>query len=106
MRKFTVTTDYDRCTDCYFELGKYRGGNIAIQIMSESEGPYATITVNLDTPPTGEGEAFVDVNNCPWSVDLIEQLKIGKYAGKVRQSGFCYYPLFKFDMAALHKYSR
>lgn len=42
--------------------------------------------------------AYVDVNNCPWAQKFIEENKLGEFTGKYGQSGFCIYPLYKFNL--------
>ena len=72
----------------------YNNGNLAIQLMCD-EGPFAMLTVNLNTKLAAD-EAYVDINNCPWAEAFIEENNLGKDTGKVGFSGFCCYPLYKF----------
>ena len=79
-------------------------GNLAIQMFDWEEGwaePFAMLTVNLDEK-LPEGYAYVDVNNLDGVGDWIIENGLGEYAGKDRVSGFCIYPLFKFNMDAVH----
>lgn len=92
------------------EIRKYAiNDNLCIQLLYyddefESYMPYATLTTNLDGK-LGDGCAYVDTNNCPWAIPLIEKYKLGEYCGTMKQSGFCSYPLYKFDLDALAKHS-
>lgn len=61
--------------------------------------PYATVTVNLRD--LDDGFAFVDTNNCPWAEDFINDNRLGKFTGEYGYSGWCAYPLYKFDMAKI-----
>ena len=77
--------------------GRYAyGDNLFMQLWVEGE-PYATLTVNLpETLPYNE--AYVDVNNFPEAEDFIKRNKIGTFTGRFGASGFCKYPLYKFDL--------
>lgn len=84
------------------------GNNLAIQMMCwdeewESEEPFAMLTVNLDGKRR-PNEAFVDVNNCPWAMRFIEEYELGEWNGEMRSSGFCIYPLVKFNMDRVNKF--
>ena len=100
----TVKTDYATYKNCSLELGKYRTGELAIQIWNHEEGPIATLTVCL---PFGgnlkENESYVDINNCPWAGKFIEQYELGEFTGRYGFSGYCTYPLYEFNMDKLQK---
>lgn len=106
MKEFTVTTPFGTET-CTMSASKYadKAGHIALQLWCE-EGPFATITVNL---PGIRGESknvsCVDTNNCPWAPALIKRLKIGEPTGKYMNSGFCVYPVYKFDLSKIAEYT-
>ena len=76
-------------------------GALAITLYSPTEGPFATLTVNLDGPKPPKGHAFVDTNNCPWAEAFIKEHGLGKPTGMVGYSGFCQYPLYEFDLSKL-----
>ena len=40
--------------------------------------------------------AYVDTNNMPNAEDFINENKLGEFAGEYKNSGFCWYPLYKF----------
>lgn len=92
------------------EVKNYYNGNLAIQVTDYSEGypsPYAKLTVNLGELPKGapkEDSAFVDTNNCPWAEEFITNLGIAVPSGIFRQSGFCIYPLYYFNLKEVKKY--
>lgn len=77
----------------------------AILLWSIFDGPIARITVCLDDKELLTNEAYVDTNNCPWAPDWITANGFGKATGKTRQSGYCTYPSFLFDMDRLAEYS-
>lgn len=69
--------------------------NLAIQLLEDdTDEPFAILTVNLGK--TLPGYAYLDVNNCPWAIDFVEDNNLGEYTGYCRQSGFCEYPLYRF----------
>lgn len=82
-------------------LGRYsENKNLAIDLFDPEEGPFARLTVNLSMK-LPDNQAFVDVNNCPWAEDFIEDNGLGKNTGKSGWSGYCIYPLYEFDMEAI-----
>lgn len=77
-------------------------GALAVKLYSRTVGPYATLTVNLPESDDLEyGHAFVDVNNCPWAKEFIKKYELGYFANKYASSGWCTYPLYKFDVSKL-----
>lgn len=78
-------------------------GNLAIQMYEEEDGipfPFATLTVNLGKklPPD---TAYVDINNCPWGEEFIEENALGSPTGRLAQSGWCFYPEYRFDLSKI-----
>ena len=86
--------------DCVLNVAGYaNNGHIALSIVSLSEGPYAPITVNIDgIEAFGKNCSCVDTNNFPEVVDVIKDLGIGEPVGVNLKSGFCSYPVYKFDI--------
>ena len=94
-----------------FKRGKYHNGRTIIQVMcreleDEWFEPFCRLTVNLpDTILSSDGSkdlpsniAFLDSNNCP--ADLVMKIIEEGYMTMTRtsaQSGFCTYPLVKFN---------
>ena len=74
--------------------------NLAIQMVESDGMPFATLTVNLGKK-LAEDVAFVDTNNCPWAERFIEENKLGVPTDRIGQSGFCFYPQYKFDLSKL-----
>lgn len=108
MKHFTLKTDFGTYGDIVITTDKYRfGGSLAIELVSESEGPFARLTVcledDLGLPYILAGdEAFVDTNNCPWAVDFIKENGLGEPTGRTARSGFCVYPLYRFNLKKLN----
>jgi hypothetical protein len=61
---------------------------------------FDTITVALPDSMFIEGEdmAFIDTNNCSWAVKMLKKMKLAKETGDWSRSGFCIYPLYKFNL--------
>lgn len=98
MALLEVKTSYTIYTDCTLAVGHYQMDNsIAVEIFSRREGPVARLTVCLCDPTLAENEAYVDTNNCPWVVDFLESKGLAKSTGKMKRSGYCVYPVMKFD---------
>ena len=95
----TLRTTFGVYEGVYLQVGKYQADDsMANQAWNQQEGPIATLTVCLSDRSLEEGEAYIDTNNCPWAVDFIEQEKLGKRTGRTGRSGYCTYPVVKFDM--------
>ena len=90
-----------------FTLNEYAdNGNLCVQAWTheyEFPEPWSTITVNLGIK-CPEGFAFIDTNNNPGIIGWLEANNLGKRTYVTRQSGFCEYEAFKFNMEELNKY--
>ena len=75
---------------------------LAVQLIGAAApwSPFATITVNLSDPTQDDTHAFLDTNNCPWVEEFLRDNGIAEpaYGGLKMQSGFCTYPLYKFNL--------
>ena len=101
---FNVTTPYAEYKDCRLTRAAYSNGHIALSIDNDVDGPIAHLTVNIDCiNDKPENWVAVDTNNFPEAEALIEQLGIGVPVG-LGVSGFCLYPVYKFDTEAVEKY--
>ena len=100
-----VITNFTTYPNCRIEVGKYQmDGSIAIELWNEEDGPIATLTKCLVDKDLKQDEAYIDINNCPWAMPLIEKYSLGKPTGRIGHSGYCTYPVVKFDMAELEKH--
>ncbi len=101
---FDITTAYARYEGCTLTSAAYaNNGHIYIGIENE-EGPIANLTVNIsgiEAYPQDCGA--VDTNNFPEAVELIARLGIGTLVG-YGASGFCTYPIYRFDTEAVARY--
>lgn len=78
---------------------------LAVQLVTTKApwSPYATLTVNLDSENLNSDKlAFVDINNCPWAPEFLEDNHIAKPTGVTAKSGFCTYPLYEFSRDAIY----
>lgn len=96
--------------EVYLEKDSYSDNDsLAILVFDASDGsPFAVLTVNLDETPwcyqhakDKESVAFVDINNNTWAEKFIKDNKLGEPIGRYGHSGFCSYPLYRFDLSKL-----
>lgn len=79
--------------------------NLAIQLFCKEEGffePYATLTVNIHELKD-KTEAYVNINNNPNILNWITTNGIAVPTGETAISGYCEYPLYKFNLDKLNK---
>lgn len=102
MTEFTLKTPHAYYSGCLLEVcGTDR---ISIGIYN-ADGPIADLTTDISSFRMSDPDYnCVDTNNCPWATRLIKELGIGEYAGFEWVSGFCAYPVYKFDRKAIKKY--
>lgn len=101
---FNVQTQYEKYENCVLSVGRYANNNhIALFVMSD-KGPVAVLTVNIDRIENfPEDCSCIDTNNFPEGMDLIEELGIGEPCGALA-SGFCIYPIYKFNLEKIKNY--
>jgi len=104
---FDVKTDFSVYRNCYFFVNHYAADNsLMLRIYNNIDGAIADITVCLDDKFLKDNQAYVDTNNSEFAPKLIKELGIGKPLGKTRNSGFCTYPLYEFDLEKIGEVSR
>lgn len=94
--------------ECYLKVSNYaNNGNMAVMLMVAEEALqdalYGVATVNLH--PVDDDYGFLDYNNMPLITGIFERLGIAKPTGIKAQSGYCSYPLYRFDMNVLREYT-
>lgn len=103
MKTFTLKTEYGTYENCYLLKGNYMADNsIALEIWNDEEGPIANLTTCLGK--AFEGCSFLDTNNSPWAEDFVKELGIAKPTRLDRRSGYCIYPLYKFNENKVNEY--
>lgn len=100
-KQFYKVESFGKEYDVTLRAAEYVDGGTAIILDYMDEDyhclmPFATLTVNLGRQ--NYGYAYVDINNCPWAENFIQENGLGEFAGKWCSSGFCAFPLYKFDM--------
>lgn len=79
---------------------------LAIRLMDmEDDTPVCVMTVNLVNELAGYDEhlAFVDTNNNPDIEKFIAENELGEPVGYYGVSGYCSYPLYKFNLEKLEE---
>lgn len=99
--KTYIITSYGHRYKVFLEIGKYRNDRLAIELIDVRDGPFAVLTVNLVNEQCPKNCAYLDTNNFPQGEEFVKKHKLGKPTGYYGRSGYCMYPLYKFDMAAL-----
>ena len=84
-------------------LREYFNKNLAIEMLCLDNEPFATLTVNLGEKLPSD-MAYVDTNNLRTGFDFILKYNLGELVG-FGQSGFCTYPLVKFNLQEVKKYA-
>lgn len=110
MKRFALITNNKTYIDCWFELQRYVADNSLAIIIKNDFGAIAKITVCLEGSYAqgvnlANDSSFVDSNNYPWAVGFLERNGFGKRTGISIGSGYCQYPLVKFDIKKLQEYS-
>ena len=87
------------------EIAHYQTtGNLAIKMICVDDGePFATLTVNFDEK-LPENCGYIDTNNLRQAFDFCLLNKLAEFVYTFRQSGYCSYPLMKFNMDEVEKY--
>ena len=87
-------------------LHKYQNGNLAIQMICHDEDgfedPYAMMTKNFRK--LENNLAYVDRNNLPNILSFIVKNNLGEVMREVFASGYCVYPLVKFNLEEVKKH--
>lgn len=105
MTSLNVKTEYSEYKDCKLRVGKYVEDNsVAVEIYNRWDGPIARVTTCLCDHSLAEDEAYVDTNNCPWAVALLEENGFAERTGRTRRSGYCEYPAMKFDRSKMAEF--
>ena len=91
-----------KCTACRTTYSN--NGRLAIMLRTKDikydGGPvFGKVTVNLDDGLDLEPEyAYLDTNNCPGIEECMMESGLAAPTGMYCRSGYCRYPLYKFDL--------
>ena len=103
MKTIAIKSQGGTYEDCVLELNNYASnGNTAITIVSPTEGPICTLTVNIET--LDKNLAAIDTNNYPFAEYLMYYYGLGEQVD-FAHSGYCMYPVFKLDFKEINKYT-
>jgi hypothetical protein len=92
--------------ETFIQITKYMNNRLALMFICTDYEPWGTMTVNIpDADITEEDEACIDTNNWPDAEEIISEYKLGEPTGKYARSGYCTYPIYKFDMNTVMKYT-
>jgi len=109
-KPFKYTIDYGFCEPeehtLFLSTEQYEmSGSLAVEVYeipADGGEPeyFDTITVALPDSIFIEDEdvAYIDTNNCSWAVKMLKKMKLAKDTGDWSRSGFCTYPLYKFNL--------
>ena len=99
MKYYELNYD-DETYNVRIERNKYLNDTLAISLISDDGEPFADLTVNLmdSFAFCDDKTAFVDTNNCPWAEEFIKQNNLGTFMNQYGHSGFCRYPLYRFNV--------
>jgi len=102
-----IESQYATYDNVFLLIGSYLAdGSLNIRVCNYEDGAIATITKCLCDFELEPNENYIDTNNCPWLIDFIEEYGLGKLTGKTGESGYCTYPVVRFDMDVLKKYAK
>ena len=106
MKTLTLETRFGTKEEVELTIDSYHNSRcLFLGLTTNEEGfyePYGDISVNLnDNAP--DYCAYVDTNNMPELEKFLEDNEIGYFTGMVKQSGFCTYPLYMFNIDKLRE---
>lgn len=93
--------------ELHFLLDSYQDNqSLAVCLLDRDEEMYVVATVNIAgySDSLAPNEAYLDTNNFPEGPELLEKFGFAHNTGEVAQSGFCTYPLYKFDFQLMDDY--
>lgn len=106
MKSYKYKNIFDETIELIPVVASYSNNdNLAIQLFCKEEGffePYSTLTVNIHELKD-KTLAYVDVNNNPNILNWITENEIAIPIRETAISGYCEYPLYKFDLNKLNK---
>ena len=105
MKKFDVVTEFGIYKNCYLVVKKYAvDDSLCLQVANDEDGSICILTVF--TGQWGVDMQTVDINNCPFAPKLIDELGIGIDTLRSCRSGFCYYPVYIFNLEKIKEYTK
>ena len=101
-KTFQYASPYGQTYELALSAAQYTcNGNTAIKAEEfKAFLPFANVTVNLDEK-LPEGYGFVDTNNFSGALEWLTGNGIAEFTGQYGFSGFCQYPLVRFNMGLI-----
>lgn len=104
--KYYEVKSYGKAYNVRIEASKYANNKtLAIALITEEGEPFCNLTVNIMDSMIWADDtcAFVDTNNCPWAEEFIIANELGEPMCVMGASGFCRYPLYRFNIEEIEK---
>ena len=95
--------DYKRC---WLEINRYGDGSLAIEVVNAEDGPISMLTVCLDDKEMNPNYGYLDTNNNPNGLEFIKEYNLGTPTGFYGASGYCKYPMVKWNMDELEMHTQ
>ena len=93
-------------TKVWLSIAQYKdNGCLGLMLNTEYDGEeveYCRLTVNI-MPYLPPFFAYLDTNNVPCAEQFVKENKLGVFAGIMGNSGYCSYPLYRFDKDRLRE---
>ena len=81
------------------EVGHYPNGRLAIMLRDARDGsPFSNLTVNIPSAYCPKDCAYLDTNNFRKAEQFVIENGLAESMEEVAFSGYCRYPLYKFNM--------
>ncbi len=74
------------------------GEGLAVGVCYEDHGDMELVSINLPIPFDDDTLACIDTNNASWIGSFLKKNKLAKPTGKYVYSGWCRYPVYKFNL--------
>lgn len=113
-KSLTFDMHFDKA-ECYIILNRYKADNtLAIDLVSTDGEPITRLTTCTNNGykviNVPDNISFIDINNNPTAMNFVDEYKLGepvRINGRIiaYASGFCKYPLYKFNLDELRKYT-
>jgi len=100
-----IETEYRTYENVFLRVERYMAdSSLCILLYNRDYAVIAKLTTCLDDKSLKDNEAYIDTNNCPWAIDFINDYALGVLTGKKKVSGYCIYPVVRFNMDEIEKY--
>lgn len=94
---------YGKAWKIFLSAAEYADGRLAVvinHVCDDEIEEFAVATVNLGDHLDAPHLAYADTNNCPWLFPFLTQNGLAEMTGRFARSGFCIYPLMRWNTDA------